>query len=134
MYKTIKFSTEFNGVVDLTEQIREYVKESGLENGFVIIHDPHTTASIGLGSKQEGFTEDFMLELDKMFPATNFYRHVETPFDAAGHVKTAIVGANRSVIVKDGELLMGDDKAIYFYEWDGPRMRKVYVKAVKGVK
>ena len=133
MYSTIRFNTTIGGVVDITEQVREYVKQSGVQNGFCIVHDPHTTASVGIGSKQEGFKEDFMLELDKMFPATLAYHHVETPFDAAGHVKTAIVGANISVIIKDGDLVLSDEQGIFFYEFDGPRMRKVLVKAVGAV-
>ena len=133
MYSTVRFGTEFNGVLDITEQVRSFVKESGLQNGFVIVHDPHTTASIGIGDARPGFNEDFMLELDKMFPATNAYHHVETPFDAAGHVKTAIVGCNISVIVKDGELVLGEGQRVLFYEFDGPRMRKVQMKAVSAV-
>ncbi len=133
MYSTYRFNTTYNGVTDITEPVREFVKQSGLKNGFVIVHDPHTTASVGVGSSEKGFNEDFMLELDKMFPATNAYHHVETPFDAAGHVKTAIVGCNISVIVKDGELLLGEGKSILFYEFDGPRMRKVQLKAVAAV-
>ncbi|MGI5888313.1 MAG: secondary thiamine-phosphate synthase enzyme YjbQ [Oscillospiraceae bacterium] len=134
MYKTIKFTTDYNGVRDITGDVEDFVKESGLENGFVIIHDPHTTGSIGIGSSDDGFGEDFMLEMDKMVPITNSFHQPDTPFAAAGHIKTAIVGTNLSVIVKDGELVLGDGKAILFYEFDGPRMRKVFLKAVKGVK
>lgn len=128
MYNTINFSTAYNAGLDLTEQVKAAVAQSGVKDGICIVHDPHTTASIGIGSNHVGLQEDFMLELDKMFPVTNLYQHVETPFDAAGHVKTAIVGANISLIIKDGQLQLNDEQAVLFYEWDGPRNRQVFVK------
>lgn len=128
MYKSIKFGTDFNAVIDLTEEVKKAVAESGVKDGICIVHDPHTTASIGIGSNHKELQDDFMFELDKMFPATILYQHVETPFDAAGHIKTAIVGSNLTLIVKDGQLQLNDEQAVLFYEWDGPRMRQVMVK------
>lgn len=128
MYTTIKVRTEINKCIDITEQVKAAVAESGVKNGICILHNPHTTASIGIGTNNIGMQEDFMFELDKMFPATNLYIHVETPFDAAGHIKTAIVGVNKTLIIKDGKLQMDDEQAVLFYEWDGPRNRSVFVK------
>ncbi len=78
---------------DITAQVQEAVKESGIQEGFCIVHCNHTTAGLLVTSfwDKRGHV-DFMEELDKIVPTRYDYRHqFDTPTDAAGHIKTAPV-------------------------------------------
>jgi secondary thiamine-phosphate synthase enzyme len=45
------------------------------------------------------------------------------------HIKTSIIGSSVTVLVENGRLVLGTWQKIFFCEFDGPRTRKVYVKA-----
>ena len=62
----------------------------------------------------------------------DFKHQYDTPQDAAGHVKAAIVGHSRSFIIEAGNIVFGHSQKIYFWEFDGPRSRMVNVKVVAG--
>ena len=57
-----------------------------------------------------------------------YYRHAEGNSDS--HVKTSFVGNSVTVLIEDGELILGRWQGIYFCEFDGPREREMYVKVV----
>ena len=90
--KKYALRTEFEGMNDITAQVQEAVKESGIQEGFCIVHCNHTTAGLLVTSfwDKRGHV-DFMEELDKIVPTRYDYRHqFDTPTDAAGHIKTAL--------------------------------------------
>lgn len=128
MYDKINISTSYMSFHDVTEQIKEIVKNSGIKNGTVVVFNPHTTAAMITTDTAVTCHEDIQDELDRLFPLRANYNHVETPFDAAGHVKAAVVGIDINLIVKDGEVVLGDNQGVYFFEFDGPRPRQVWVK------
>ena len=72
-----------------------------------------------------------MDDLDRIIPSrSDFHHQFDTPTDAAGHVKTSIIGSTLTLIVHNGKLLLGSSQGVFFAEFDGPRKRKVYVKVV----
>jgi secondary thiamine-phosphate synthase enzyme len=74
-----------------------------------------------------------MDEICRLIPTRIDFKHEhDTPQDAAGHVKSALVGASLALIVADGDVLLGHSQKIYFFEFDGPRHRKIHVKAISG--
>lgn len=132
MHETIKFRTVKNDVVEVTAQVREIVRASGVKDGICVVYCTHTTAGIILTSygDKRGH-EDIQDELRKLIPTRVDFKHQhDTPEDAAGHVKSAITGSSVALFVEDGELFIGNTKGIYFIEFDGPRERKVLVKVV----
>ena len=60
----------------------------------------------------------------------DFHHQHDSPQDAAGHVKSALLGIERMFIVHEGKLLVGGSQGIYFLEFDGPRNREYYVKVI----
>jgi secondary thiamine-phosphate synthase enzyme len=60
----------------------------------------------------------------------NFRHQHDTPQDAAGHIKSALIGASQTFIVEDGQLVLGHSQKIYFFEFDGPRKRQIYVQVL----
>ena len=130
--KKYALRTEFEGMHDSTAQVQEAVKESGIQEGFCIVHCNHTTAGLLVTSfwDKRGHV-DFMEELDKIVPTRYDYRHqFDTPTDAAGHIKTALSGVTLNLIVTGGKALLGSSQGILFAEYDGPRDRQFFVKVI----
>lgn len=132
MLKELKFETCANDVLSLTEQIESLVAESGVQEGLCLIHSPHTTAGLTLTSKwdETGFA-DIKSEMRRIVPTrVDFYHQFDTPEDAAGHIKSILVGCDLTLIVHEGKLLLGSSQGIFFLEFDGPRSRKCFVKVI----
>ena len=130
MFQTVSFQTVKNDVVCLTDSVQEIVKDAGVEDGICVIYCTHTTAGLittSFGDKKGH--EDIQDELRKLIPTRVDFKHQhDTPEDAAGHVKSALVGSSVTLFVENGELFIGNTKGVYFIEFDGPRERKVMVK------
>lgn len=132
MLKTISIRTHKRiEAIDITEHVREIVKESGIKEGICNIFIPHTTASITINENADpSVMRDLLEALSRLIPYQNNYYHLEGNADA--HIKSSIIGSSRDVIVENGELLFGTWQGIFFLEFDGPRTRKIYVKVVAG--
>lgn len=132
MLKKYTLKTKFNDVVNITEQVKEAVRESGIKDGLCLVYNPHTTASLTVTSfwDPKGF-EDIQDEISRLIPTKVDFKHQhDTPQDAAGHVKSAITGVSIDFIVSGGEILLGSSQGIFFLEFDGPRSRQFYVKVI----
>lgn len=129
----IKFDTVFEGMHDVTAQVQNVVKNSGIKEGICVINCNHTTAGIIITSfwDKRGHV-DFQEELDKLIPLRYDYRHnYDTPTDAAGHIKSAICGTGLTLIVHEGKAMLGSSQGVLFCEFDGPRSRQFFVKVVE---
>lgn len=125
----LKFDTKKNDVRPLTEEIQRVIAESGVADGICVVHSPHTTAGITITSKwDETDFADIKSEMRRIVPTrVDFCHQFDTPEDAAGHIKSVLVGCSMTLIVQGGELLLGSSQGIFFLEFDGPRSRKCYV-------
>jgi secondary thiamine-phosphate synthase enzyme len=131
---SFSLETTGNGLFDVTEMVRGSVRAAGVDDGIAVVWVPHTTAAVSVVSfpDPKGL-EDVMDEIARLIPTRIDFKHQhDTPQDAAGHVKSAIVGVSLSIIVEDGDMLLGHSQKIFLFEFDGPRRRTVYVKAVSG--
>lgn len=119
--------TEFK---DITSQLRNIVKESGVRNGICVVFIPHTTAAVTINENADPDVKtDIEKELNKIVPWNDSYRHFEG--NSAAHIKASMFGFSETIIINDGELVLGTWQNIYFSEFDGPRTRKVFVKIMK---
>jgi secondary thiamine-phosphate synthase enzyme len=121
-------------LLDITAQVARLVELSGVEHGVLHLWSLHTTCALTVN---EGFDPDvaadmvrFMaalvppsgrIETDK--PASDGFRHAEGNSDA--HLKTAFFGPGLTLLIEDGELLLGRWQKIFLAEWDGPRDREI---------
>lgn len=131
-YQTFSLDTTGNGLLDITDLVRKVLRESGVVDGIAVVWTPHTTAAVSVASfpDPKGL-EDVADEIDRLIPTRIDFKHQhDTPQDAAGHVKSAIVGVSLSLIVDGGDLVLGHSQKIFLFEFDGPRTRSVHVKAV----
>lgn len=134
MLKKFDISTQKDDVFDITEEVRKYANESGVQEGIVVVYTAHTTASICVTSKMDpaGF-DDLRDEINRLIPTRIDFKHqFDTPSDAAGHIKSSLIGVSMTFIITGGKLLLGGSQGIYFLEHDGPRKRSYYVKVMEG--
>lgn len=130
MLKNFKISTKYNDIYDITESVINSVKESGVQEGTCIVYNPHSTAGLTVFSPwdPDGFL-DLDEEIRRLVPTRIDFKHQhDTPQDAAGHIKSALLGVSVSFIIHEGKLLIGGSQHIYFLEFDGPRNREFFVK------
>jgi len=135
MFNTIKLETpRGESLINITAQVQEIVRASGAPEGICVLVVPHTTAAITLNSAVDGATAaDIIADLQRLVPKrVDFAHQYDTPADAAGHIKAALVGHSLTLIIRDGALALGSSQSILFFEFDGPRQRQVQVKIIAG--
>jgi secondary thiamine-phosphate synthase enzyme len=101
-------------------------------DGLCLLTASHTTAGLCVTNhKDPASALDVIDEVDRLVPTrVDFHHHLDTPRDAAGHVKTALMGASLTLPVIRGRLQLGSAQGVFFAEFDGPRDREVSVYVV----
>ncbi|MDF2941729.1 MAG: hypothetical protein K0S01_587 [Herbinix sp.] len=118
-------------LINITNEVQNVIKDSGIKAGICVIFAPHTSAGITLNENtDQDVIRDFVMETNKIVPISDGYHHIEG--NSAAHIKSSIVGVSQTLIIDDGRLLLGTWQGIYFADFDGPRIRKVYVKIIEG--
>lgn len=116
-----------NEFIDITVDIKEIIRQAGVNSGVCYLFVPHTTAGITINEGADpSVKRDIIAALERVFPVDGDYRHAEGNSDA--HIKASLTGTSAVVLVEDGKPVLGIWQAIYFCEFDGPRNRKVLVK------
>ncbi|MFC7321329.1 secondary thiamine-phosphate synthase enzyme YjbQ [Halobacillus campisalis] len=129
MLKTFPVKTDHHDqMIDITSQISDWVREQGVKEGTVIVSSAHTTAGITINENADPDVKtDMLRRFREVYPWEQAEdKHMEG--NTAAHMKTSTVGHAQTIIITDGELLLGTWQGIYFCEFDGPRSRKVHVK------
>jgi len=119
-------------LTDITAQVEGAVLSSGIVEGMCAVFVPHTTAGLAVNSAMDQNTLlDIREELHRLVPTRADFHHIyDTPADAAGHIKSVLVGASLTLIVSQSRLLLGSSQSILFIEFDGPRSRQVWVRTM----
>jgi secondary thiamine-phosphate synthase enzyme len=128
VFKTLniksKAKTEF---IDITDDIQEAIKESGVKSGICYIYVPHTTAGVTINEGADpSVKRDILATLNRLIPFEGDYQHMEG--NSAAHIKSTLVGVSQFVVIEEGKALLGTWQSVYFCEFDGPRHRRVIVK------
>lgn len=132
--KLHKFSIHTNekqSFTNVDQYLGEALAESNVQDGIMLIFCPHTTGAITINENADPDVKtDLKLGLDETFPNKQEYIHMEGNSD--GHMKSSVVGASETLIISEGQLVLGTWQSVYFCEFDGPRTRNFYVKIVEG--
>lgn len=116
-------------MIDITRDVIAAVEKQGLSEGLVVIYTPHTTAAITINENADpDVSRDMLMELNKIVPLQDGYRHAEG--NSAAHIKSSLFGASETLILADGEPVLGTWQGIYFCEFDGPRRRQVHIQVL----
>ena len=114
-------------MIDITKEVQNAVRSSGVEDGLCMIYIPHTTAAVTINeSADPNVAKDLLMVLNQIVPWDAPYRHAEG--NSPAHVKTTLVGSSELVSVQQGRLVLGTWQGIFFCEFDGPRSRKAHVR------
>lgn len=115
-----------NELVDITSLVKKAAEKSALGEGICTVYCPHTTAAITINENADpDVKRDILKALESVAPENAGYSHAEGNSDA--HIKAALMGNSRAIIVRGGKLLLGTWEGIMLAEFDGPRQRKVLV-------
>lgn len=128
--KTIQLSTSGRvDFIDITREVQTYVQETGITSGIISIYVPHTTCGITINEHADpDVVRDIKMQLTKLAPLNADYQHYEGNSDS--HIKSSLVGASETVIIENGQLVLGTWQGIFLCDFDGPRTRKVHLKIV----
>jgi len=122
-------SREREQLLDITPQVRELVRRTGIRNGLAHLWSLHTTCALTVNEGADpDVARDLVEALRRLAPHRAGWRHTEGNADA--HVKTALFGPGITIPIEDGELLLGTWQHIFLAEWDGPRTREVVLTVV----
>jgi secondary thiamine-phosphate synthase enzyme len=118
-------------LIEVTDRVRKLVASAGVRDGMAIVYVPHTTAAVTINENADpDVKSDLLKKLEALIPKhESYYQHGEGNSDS--HLKTSLVGNNVTMLIEDGELVLGRWQGIYFCEFDGPRSREMYVKLVR---
>ena len=131
-YELAVSSTKRSDFVDITSEVQDIVRKSGVDNGTCTIYVPHTTAGVMITENWDPSVKaDLLGTLDKLVPWQANYRHMEG--NAAAHIKASLLGSSETVLVEAGRLLLGRWQGIFLAEFDGPRDRRVLVQVIPDV-
>lgn len=131
MFYKRELTTAFRSCTSITADVNEIVAESGVQEGLCLISVPHTTAGLAITSfwDPRGLA-DLMDEIDRNIPTRVSYKHQDSPYDASGHVKSAMMGSSATLIIHEGKLVLGSSQGLVFVEFDGPRPREFYAQVI----
>lgn len=129
---TFRISTdEKQSFINLDDYLEEALSESDVRNGIMVVYCPHTTGAITINENADPDVKtDLKWGLDETFPNKPEYVHMEGNSD--GHMKSSVVGASETLIISNGQPVLGTWQSVYFCEFDGPRTRKIHVKIIEG--
>lgn len=120
--------------VNITKQVEEIVRQSGVREGLVLVNAMHITASVFINDDEPGLHEDYRQWLEHLAPfdpSPERYAHNRTGEDNAdAHLKRQIMGREVVVAITQGKLDFGPWEQIFYGEFDGRRPKRVLVKVI----
>ena len=118
--------------VNITKQVEECVRESGIKEGMVLVNAMHISASVFINDDEAGLHHDFEVWLEKLAPEKpyNQYKHNSFEDNADAHLKRTIMGREVVVALTESKLDFGPWEQIFYGEFDGMRKKRVLVKII----
>ncbi|ODS31487.1 MAG: hypothetical protein SCARUB_03390 [Candidatus Scalindua rubra] len=119
--------------INITPQVDDCLKESGVREGLVLVNAMHITASVFINDDESGLHQDYEEWLEKLAPhePISQYRHNNTGEDNGdAHLKRQVMGREVVVAITGGKLDFGPWEQIFYGEFDGRRRKRVLVKII----
>ncbi len=118
--------------VNITGQVQDEVRASGIREGLCLVNAMHITASVFINDAEDGLLADFRDWLEAAAPhgPVTHYRHNVGEDNADAHLKRQLFGREAVVAVSAGALHFGPWERIFYGEFDGRRRKRVLVKII----
>ncbi|HID16780.1 TPA: YjbQ family protein [Candidatus Bathyarchaeota archaeon] len=117
-------------LVDVTDLVENFVRESGISDGLCLIYSPHSTTAIIVNEKESGLMKDILAKVRRDFPAGAGWLHDRVDDNAHSHLASTFIGSSTTFPVKNASLLKGTWQNIFLLEMDGPRARRLVVEVL----
>ncbi len=122
----IKTSTSME-FKDISSDVIQFVDDSKVRDGIVLVYTPHTTAAITINENADPSVKHDMTKFfTKLVPRESWFRHLEG--NSHSHIMSSLISPSQYFILNNGSIILGTWQGIFFCEFDGPRSRKFYVK------
>lgn len=120
------------GLVNITPQVEAAVRESGVQEGLVLVNAMNITASVFINDDEPGLHHDFEVWLEKLAPEKPYsqYRHNGFEDNADAHLKRTVMGREAVVAITGGKLDFGTWEQIFYFEFDGKRDKHALIKII----
>lgn len=126
------------GIYNVTPQIQDFLTETGLQNGQVLVFSRHTTTALAINEYEPRLLEDTKVYLRKLAPESEQYLHNDLhlrkdipddePMNAHSHLIAMTLSTSEIIPVVQGKLALGTYQSVLFFELDGPRQRTLFVQ------
>ena len=118
--------------INITPQVEEAVKESGIKDGLALVNAMHITASVFINDDEKGLHRDYDDWLEKLAPhePVSQYRHNVGEDNADAHMKRQIMGREAVIAITGGKLDLGPWEQVFYGEFDGRRKKRALIKII----
>src|SRR3979411_1745647 len=130
-----RHATEF---VDITDRLRDEVRRAGMRIGRIHLQSLHTTLGLAVNENEPLLLKDFKSLLERLAPATASYEHddfarrfdiaVDEPVNGHAHCRQLLLTGFATLLVEDGEIVLGQWQSVFAVELDGPRHRQLAIQ------
>lgn len=119
-------------IIHITPEVQQCINESGIKEGLCLVNAMHITASVFINDNEPGLHGDYEKWLEKLAPERPYSQYAHNGYEdnADAHLKRTVMGREVVVAITDGQLDFGPWEAIFYYELDGKRRKRVLVKII----
>ena len=119
-------------LINITPQVDECLKESGIQEGMLLCNAMHISASVFINDDESGLHQDFEVWLEALAPEKPYDQYLHNGYEdnADAHLKRTIMGREVVVAITQGQLDFGPWEQIFYGEFDGKRKKRVLVKII----
>ncbi len=119
-------------LINITPEIEECLRDSGVQEGLVLVNAMHITSSVFINDDEPGLHHDFEVWLEKLAPEKPYdqYKHNGYEDNADAHIKRTLMGRDVVVAITGGQLDFGPWEQIFYGEFDGRRRKRALVKII----
>ena len=123
---------ERRGYLNITADVEQFVRESGIENGLCLVNPMHITAAVYVNDDERGLIQDIDDWLERLAPhePVSGYRHNVGEDNADAHLKRQLMAHQVVLAITDGRLDLGTWEQVFYAEFDGRRRKRVLLKAI----
>ena len=117
--------------INITAEVENAVRESGLQEGMILVSAMHITAGVFVNDNETGFLKDLDDFLERLAPEDGYYRHHQTgESNGDAHLKNIVVHHQVILPITKGALDLGPWQQVFYAEFDGNRPKRLVLKAM----
>jgi len=117
-------------LVNITDRVSEFVAQSGVKEGFVLVSAMHITAGVFVNDEEPGLKRDIMALLERLAPVSDYEHHKTGEDNGDAHLKRLLVNHQVILPITKGRLDLGPWEQVFYAEFDGQRKKRLILKAI----